>query len=145
MMGIPKIGRNPGHDNCIGKSIEISSFPAQFMSFFNLIMQTRSAEIRRVRRALKRKYKYDYVCFLRLTTNISTTGSQTIKVPQRNPLSRAKSVKRLFPSKVVSYRNASLRCDYRTIIMHLRKSAETYAPDLVEEAVKVFRPIGTAF
>lgn len=104
MMSVPKIGRNPGHDNCI-------------------------EEIRKVRRAMKRKYKFDFVCFLRLKTEITMTGPLTIKAPQKSPLERVKCVKRLSRSGVVSYRNAKVHAQFRTIIMHLKRNDRQFNLD----------------
>lgn len=119
-MHVPKIGRNPGHDNCI-------------------------EEIRKVRRAMKRKYKFDFVCFLRLKTRITMTGPFSKRVPQRNPLERAKSVKRLSqstPSNRVSYQNARVLAQYHTTIMRLTRNDRQFGMDS-KEAVQAFQPIET--
>lgn len=117
MMNVPKIGRNPGHDNCI-------------------------EEIYNVRRAIKRKYKFDFVCFLRLETIISMTGPlSTTKVHPKS--ARARSVKRLSPFGAASYRNAKVHAQFHTIIMPLKRKARRFDLDL-KELEKSFQKIATA-
>lgn len=118
-MNVPKIGRNPGHDHCV-------------------------EEIKNVRRAMKRKYKYDFVCFLRLKTSISMTGPLSRKrLPVKSPtLARAKSAKRLSRFKAASYRNAKVHAHFNLIVMHLKRNARRFNLDS-EEAVKSFQQIGT--
>lgn len=97
MLNVPKIGRNPGHDNCI-------------------------EEIYNVRRAIKRKYKFDFVCFLRLETIISMTGPLSMLERRKTPrVKRVKSVKRLSPFGAASYQNARIHAQFHTIIMRLKR------------------------
>lgn len=119
-MKVPKIGRNPGHDNCV-------------------------EEIKNVRRAMKRKYKYDFVCFLRLKTSISMTGPLSLsRLPAKSLThERAKSAKRLSRFKAASYRNAKVHAHFNVIVMHLKKNARQFNLDS-GEAVKSFQQIATA-
>lgn len=92
-MGVPKIGRNPGHDNCI-------------------------EEIRAVRKTLKRKYKYDFMSFLRLTT-FTTTGIHMIK-HQKNQSAIERQRVRVKTEKHRS-RSVKVHAHFKTTIMHLKK------------------------
>lgn len=93
---------------------------------------------------MKRKYKFDFVCFLRLKTEITMTGPFSKRAHQKNPLERAKSVKRLSRSGVISYQNARVLAQFRTTIMHLKRNDRQFNLDY-DQAVKSFRPIETAF
>lgn len=120
MMNVPKIGRNPGHDHCI-------------------------EEIRNVRRKMKRKYKFDFVCFLRLESNITTNGIRMRKVHPDDHHARAKKGRLPFQFKVATCRNAKLRAHFRTIIMDLRKNKPLQYDHQDSINVKSFLPIAIAY
>lgn len=117
MMGVPKIGRNPGHDNCI-------------------------EEIRAVRKTLKRKYKYDFMSFLRLTTS-TTTGFHLIK----HLKSPSAIVRQRVRARNVKHRSRSVRlhAHFTTTIMHLkRKEVKQLSLDL-NNARLLFQPTKTVY
>ena len=116
-MGVPKIGRNPGHDNCI-------------------------EEIRAVRKTLKRKYKYDFMSFLRLTTS-TTTGIHLIK-HRKSP---SAIVRQRVTARNVKHRSRSVRihAHFKTTIMHLKKKEVKVLSLDLNNARLLFQPTKTVY
>lgn len=112
MRDYPRIGHNPGHDNCV-------------------------EEIIKVRRAMKRKYKYDFICLSSFETELITHG-RLARGSQRE-----KSVKRLSRTNKVSRRHAKVRARFNLIIMNLKANTRTFNRMANESMGEAFQRIET--